>query len=168
MSDLNSRINTPSAAPSTKSKEQSPNALQGTIGKIGESIEHIAATSEVIEYASEQTGSLAQTGTRTQRRTTKKDDTNTPVIVQRIIPQTTQAIRKELTIEIKKKVSELIKEAKELEKKPGTSFAYSLQKALKDIRRLNLQLSTLVHMTFEKLKEVYLAFFPNAIDKSDK
>lgn len=168
MSDLNTRINTPSSAPA-KSQESSPDALKGTIGKIGESIENIAATAEVIEYTQEKTGNPAQQSTGGKKSTgTKKSTTTTPVVTKKIIPQTPQAIRKELTIEIKKKVHLLIQEARELEKKPGSSFAFSLQKTLKEVRKLNFQLSNLIHMTFEKLKEAYLMFFPNAVEEERK
>lgn len=166
MSDLNTGINRPSSTP-TKTTERSPDALKGTIGKIGESIENISSTAEVIEYTQEKTGSPAQTSGSQSSKSTKTDDITTPVVTQKFIPQTAQAIRKELSSEIKKRVNILIREAKELEKQPGTSFAYSLQKSLREIRRLNLQLSTLLHMTFEKLKEVYKAFFPNAVDKEE-
>ncbi|MFN7160458.1 MAG: hypothetical protein ACK4NC_02495 [Candidatus Gracilibacteria bacterium] len=168
MSDLNTLNNTPSSTPA-KSQKQAPDALKGTIGKIGESIDNIASTAEVIEYNQEKPSSPAQSGGQTKSgQKAKQDDGQTPIVTQKVIPQTAQAIRKELTIEIKRKINILIKEARELEKKPGASFAYSLQRALKDIRKLNLQLSTMLHLTFEKLREVYMSFFPNAVERKDE
>lgn len=167
MSDLNTRINTPSSTPS-RPQEQSPDHLKGTLGKIGESIENIASTAEVIEYAQEKPGTPAQTGGRQAKTGTQKPQAKRVQITQKFIPETPEAIKKELKIEIKKKILSLMQEARELEKSPGASFAFSLQKSLREIRKLNFQLSTLIHMTFDKLKEIYLSFFPNAVEKKDE
>lgn len=163
MSDLNTRINTPSSTPTSTPTNTPSHALGGTLNKFGENIESIAHVPEVRESVGERTPSPSGTGgskTQTQKKTQK--DLIVPEI--KIIPPTESELKKELTQEIKRKISSLIREAKELEKRPG-AFAFELQNSLKEIRKLSFQLSALMHMTLEKLKELYLTLFPNAVEK---